>query len=85
MDITLQWRYKMSEQQLALVADYQPGYRAEIKALLPLTSEHLCTWCLYEQEQVLIEGQCLAIAAAQRLCTAMLKVALLLSDINHWY
>ena len=80
MKATLIWRYTIIEQQLVLVADNQLGFRAEIKEILPVDSYHLRSWRLYEQEEVLIEGKCLKIASAKRLCVAMLKLALLLDN-----
>jgi hypothetical protein len=84
MKATLIWRYAIIDQQLVLVADNQPGYRAEIQEILPVDSYHLRSWQLYEQEQVLIEGKCLKIASAKRLCLAMLKLAFLLDKAQRY-
>lgn len=75
MDDSLEWRYEQTENGWAVVADNLPGYRAEVRAVVPTKGHKLRTWTICEQQQVIAQGTAVSTALAKRQCATYLQIA----------
>lgn len=75
MDNNLEWRYEQTESGWAVVADNLPGYRAEIRAVVPTKGQRMRVWTIYEQQQVIARGATISTVSAKRACAIYMKVA----------
>lgn len=74
MDDNLEWRYEKIGNNWAVVADNLPGYRAEIKAIVPEKGQKMRVWTLCEQQQVIARGATTSTTLAKRACAIYVKV-----------
>lgn len=78
MDDNLEWRFEKTENGWAVVADNQPGYRAEIRAVVPGKGRKMRVWTLHEQQQLIAQGASTSTALAKRACAIYLQAAKIL-------
>lgn len=75
MTVELHWKSEATPSRWALVADSEPGYRAEITALDSPIGANRREWRIYENHILLAKGTTKDIATAKRWCNVCINVA----------